>query len=115
MWWNLAIGVLGTRKQLVENTNPQVFVASQWCEAHVPLKMKTSDIEGKFVNKKKLKKGRANVYKAMHVGFGRQLKEAKAILAEENAEAPIGCSPPCGKKPPQGEFPKGCSSCCFRV
>ena len=34
-----------------------------------------------------------NVNKIKHVGLGRQLKEAKAILAEENGS--IDCSPPC--------------------
>ena len=32
----------------------------------------------------------------MHVGFGGQLQEAKSIIAEENADAPIDCSPTCG-------------------
>ena len=57
---------------------------------HRPSKTKTG-IEGTFVQKKKCKK--ADVNKNMHVGLRRQLKEAKAILAEE--DVPIDCSPPC--------------------
>ena len=38
----------------------------------------------------------------MQVGLGRQLKEAKAIIAEENTDAPIDCSPLCGQEPPRG-------------
>ena len=41
----------------------------------------------------------------MHVGLGRQLKEAKAILAEE--DAPIDSSPPHGQEPPKDNFPEG--------
>ena len=86
-----------------ENTNPQVFVPESGVRLR-PLKRK-SGIEGKFVNKK-LKKGRANVYKTMHVGLGRQLKEAKAVLTEENENVPIDCSPTCGQEPPQENFPE---------
>ena len=67
---------------------------------HRPLKTKTGI--GKFMNKKKLKKGRAFIFKTMHVGLGRQLKEAKVILAEE--DVPIDCSPPCGQEPPKENF-----------
>ena len=56
------------------------------------MKAKTG-IEGTFVSKKKQKKAALNVNKSMHVGLGGQLKEAKAILAEE--DVPIDCSPPC--------------------
>ena len=38
----------------------------------------------------------------MHVGLGRQLKEAKAILAEE--DVPIECSPPCTKELSEENF-----------
>ena len=40
----------------------------------------------------------------MHVGLGRQLKETEAILAVENADAPIDCSPPCVQEPPKENF-----------
>ena len=39
----------------------------------------------------------------MHVGLGRQLREAKAILAEE--DVPIDCSPPCTQELPEENFP----------
>ena len=81
-----------------ENVNPQVLVPASGVR-HRPLKRK-SDIEGRFVNRK-LKKGRANIYKTMHVGLGMQLKEAKGILAEENEDVPIDCSPPCGQELPK--------------
>ena len=55
---------------------------------HMPLTMKS--IEGTFVNKKKSKKGRDEVYKTMHVDLGKQLQEAALIIAEENADVPIG-------------------------
>ena len=84
-----------------ENTNPQVFLPASGVR-HRLLKRR-SGIEGKFV-KKKQKKGRTNVYKTMYVGLGRQLKEAEAILAGENADAPIDCSPPCGQEPPKENF-----------
>ena len=42
----------------------------------------------------------------MHVGLGRQLKETKAILAEENADVSIDCSPPCVQEPPEENFPE---------
>ena len=70
---------------------------------HRPMKTKTS-IEGTFLSKRKLKKGRANVFKAMHVGLGRQLKEAEAILAEE--DTPIDCSHPCNQELLQKKFPE---------
>ena len=54
--------------------------------------MKTKiGIEGTFLCKKKLEKAVVNVNKNMHVGLGRQLKEAEAILAEQ--DVPIDCSP----------------------
>ena len=46
----------------------------------------------------------ANVYKAMHVDLERQLNEAKAILAEENAL--IDCSPPFTQELPKENFPE---------
>ena len=42
----------------------------------------------------------------MHVGLGRQPQEAKSILAEENADVPIDCSPSCGQGPPEENFLK---------
>ena len=42
--------------------------------------------------------------KNMYVGLGRQLKEAKAILAEEYV--PIDCSPPCTQTLPEENFPE---------
>ena len=47
---------------------------------------------------KKKKQKKAAVNKNMHVGLGRQLKEAKAILVEE--DVPINCSPPCTQELP---------------
>ena len=85
-----------------ENNNPQVCVPASSVRHRL---LKRKNIEGIFVNKK-LKKGRANVYKTMHVGFGMQLQEAKSILAEENADAPVDCSPPCGQQSPKENFPK---------
>ena len=87
-----------------ENTNPQVFVPASGVR-HRPLKRKSS-MEGKFVNKKKLKKGRANLYKTMHVGLGKQLKEANAILTEENTDEPFDCCPPCSQELPKETFPE---------
>ena len=52
--------------------------------------------------KKKQKKAALN--KNMHVGLGRQLKEAKAILTEE--DLPIDCSPPCTQELPEENFPE---------
>ena len=52
----------------------------------------------------KPKKGAVNISKNMHVGLGRQLKEAKAILAEE--DIPINCSPPCTQELPEENFPE---------
>ena len=53
----------------------------------------------------------------MHVGLGRQLKEAKAILAEE--DVPIDCCPPCTQELPKENFPEvvllatlGVRKCC---
>ena len=63
-----------------ENTNPQVFVPASGVR-HRLLKTKTG-MEGKFLNKKKMKKERANVYKTMHIGLGRQSKEAKGCSQE---------------------------------
>ena len=40
--------------------------------------------------------------KNFHIGLGRQLKEAEAILAEE--DVPIDCSPPCSHELPQENF-----------
>ena len=62
-------------------------------------------VEGKSV-KKEMKKGRANVYKTMDAYLGRQLKEAEAVLTEENANVPIDWSPHCGQEPPKENFPE---------
>ena len=86
-----------------QNNNPQIRMQASGVK-HRPLKRKS--IEWTFVHKNKLKKGRGNVYKIMHVCLGRQLQEAKLILADENADAPIDCSPPCGQEPPQKNFPE---------
>ena len=51
------------------NTNPWVFVPASGVR-HRSLKTKTG-LEGKFLYKRKPKKGRANVYKTMHVDLGR--------------------------------------------
>ena len=75
-----------------KNTNPQVFVPAIGVR-HRPLKTK---------NKKKPKKGMANVYKTMHVCLGRQLKEGKAILAGE--DVPIDCCPPYSQRLPKKNF-----------
>ena len=88
-------------ESLEKNANPQVFVPSGG-ERHRPVKTKT-DIEGTFVWKKKKQK-KAAVNKNMHVGLGRQLKEAKAILAEE--DVPIDCSLPCTQELPEENFPE---------
>ena len=40
----------------------------------------------------------------MHVGLGRQLQEAKAILAQE--DMPIDCSPSCTQELPEENFPE---------
>ena len=40
--------------------------------------------------------------KNIHIGLGRQLKEAEAIWAEE--DMPIDCSPPCSQELPQENF-----------
>ena len=42
--------------------------------------------------------------KNMYVGLGRQIKEAKAILTEE--DVPIDCSPPCTQELPEENFPE---------
>ena len=54
------------------------------------------------MQKKKQKKAAVN--KIMHVGLGRQLKEAEAILAEEDVQ--IDCYPPCTQELPEGNFPE---------
>ena len=46
-----------------ENKNPQVFVLASSVRYML---LKRKSIEGTFVNKKELKKGRANVHKTMH-------------------------------------------------
>ena len=74
---------------LEENANPRVFVPSGGAR-HRPAKTMTG-MEGTFVRKKKQKKAAVN--KNMHVGLGRQLKEAKAVQEEE--DVPIESSPPC--------------------
>ena len=88
-----------------ENTNPKVFVLYSGARRR-PVKTKTG-IEWTFVQKRKQKKAAVN--KNMHVGLGRQLKEAKAILAEE--DVPIDCSPPCMQELPEEKFPRDCFSC----
>ena len=72
---------------------------------HRLLKTQTG-IERKFVNKKKLKERRANVYKIMHVGLGRQLQEGESVIGEEHADATTGCSPTCGQALPGENFPE---------
>ena len=84
-----------------ENNNPQAFVPASGTR-HKPLKRKS--IEGTIVNKKRLKKGRKNVYKIMHVGLRRQLPEAESILTEENMDVPFDCSPSCHQEPPKENF-----------
>ena len=42
----------------------------------------------------------------MHVGLGRGLQEAELIIAEENADVPIDCTPPCHKELPEKNFQK---------
>ena len=83
---------------LEENANPQVFVPLGGAR-HRPAKTKTG-IEGTPVQKKKQKKSSVN--KNIHISLGRQLKEAKAILTEE--DVPIDCSPPCSQELPQENF-----------
>ena len=85
-----------------KNINPQIFVPASDVR-HRPLKTETS-IEGKFVNKKKLKKGRVNVYETKHVGLGRQLEEAEAVTAKEVVF--IDCSPLCGQELLEKNFPE---------
>ena len=85
---------------LEENGNPQVFVPSGHAR-HRPAKTKTG-LEGTFVWKKKQKK--ASVNKNMHVGPGRQLKKAEAILADEDVS--INYSPPCTQEIPEENFPE---------
>ena len=85
---------------LEENANPQVFVPSGGAR-HRPTKTKTG-IEGTFVQKKKQKKSSVN--KNIHIGLGRQLKEAEGILAEK--DVPIDCSPPCSQELLQENFPE---------
>ena len=50
-----------------QHNNPQVFVQASGVRYR---SSKRKSIEGTFVNKKKLKIGRTNVYKTMHVGLG---------------------------------------------
>ena len=78
---------------------PTVFVPSGGAR-HRPAKTKTG-IKGTFVQRKRQKKAAVN--KNMHVGLGRQLKEAKTILAEEDVL--IYCSPPCTQELPEENFP----------
>ena len=95
-------------KAIEEKTNPQEFLSSGGTR-HRPVKTKTG-IEGIFVQKIKQKKAAVN--KNMHIGLGRKLNEAKAILAKD--DVPIGCSPPLYSGTASGKFPRGCSSCYFR-
>ena len=85
-------------KAIEKNTNPQVSVLSSGAGQR-PVKTKT-DREGTFVWKRKQKKAAVN--KNMHVGLGRQLKETKAILAEE--DVPIDCSALCTQELPENIF-----------
>ena len=68
--------------------------------------LKRKSIEETFVNKKKLKKGRANVYKTMHVCLGRQLQDAESILGDENADVLIDCFLPWCQEPSDDNFPE---------
>ena len=52
----------------------------------------------------KKKKKKSSVNKHMHVGLGRQLKEAESILAEE--DVPIDSSPACSQELPEENFPE---------
>ena len=61
------------QKVIEENTNQWVFLPASGGRQR-KLKRR-SCIKGAFVNKKKVKKGRASVYKTMHVGFERQLRK----------------------------------------
>ena len=63
--------------------------------------MTIAGIEGTFLEKKQ-KKTVLNVNTNMHVGLGRQLKEAEATLAEE--DVPIDCSPPYTQEQPKENF-----------
>ena len=85
---------------LEENANPQVFVPLGGAR-HRPARTRTC-LESTFVQKKKEKKSSVN--KNMHVGLARQLKEAEAILAEE--DVPIDYSPPCTQELPVENFPE---------
>ena len=87
-------------KALEGNINQQVFVLATGA-MHRPFKTKTG-IEGTFLHKQKPKKGAVNVNRNMHVGLGRKLKKAKAILAEEDVS--IDCSPPCTQELPKENF-----------
>ena len=84
--------------------NPRVFVLSGGVR-HRPAKSKTG-LEGTFVQKKKKKKQKkAAINKNIYAGLelGRQLKEAKAILGEE--DVPVDCCSPCTQEMPQENFP----------
>ena len=59
---------------------------------HKALKTKTG-IEGTFLHKRETTERSGEGNKTMHVGLGRQLMEAEAILAEE--DVPTDYSPPC--------------------
>ena len=64
---------------------------------HRPVNTKTG-IEGTFLQKKGTEEN-SSKNKNMHVVLRRQLKEAKAILAEEDVQ--IDCSPPCTQELPK--------------
>ena len=84
-----------------ENTSPQVSVLASDVRQSL---LKRNSIEGTFVNKKKSKTGRGKVYRTMHVGLGGKLQEAESIIAKENTDIPIDCSPPCGQEMPEENF-----------
>ena len=83
-----------------ENNNKQLFVQDS-VTRHRPSERKS--IEGTFANKK-VKKGRVKVYRNIHVSLGTQLKGAKSIIAEENADVPIDSFAICGQELHEGNF-----------
>ena len=58
------------------------------------------------INKQKSKERRCKVYRNMQVGLGRQLQELTLVIAEENGDAPLDSSPPCGQELPKERFPE---------
>ena len=84
-----------------ENNDPHMFVLGTGVR-HGPSKEKS--IGGSFVTKNNGKKGKEEIYRNIHAGLGRQLQEVECILADDDDDVPIECSPPYGQDLPAENY-----------